>query len=148
MLYFSWKTTRNWTSGVMKMPWYMKPTNTCKVLHRIARRHSYLSLQELNITMDRVTQMLWNKQRTYQSINQMENSFGSIIIWGFTKCQLKLWNVSGQFYSILAGWCGLFSWLPNICWTLMSLPASFYPITCVPSCLVWYWNMAWFSMRE
>ena len=62
------------------MPWYMKPTNTCKVLHRIARRHSYLSLQELNITMDRVTQMLWNKQRTYQSINQMENSFGSIII--------------------------------------------------------------------
>jgi len=59
------------------MPWYMKPALACKVLHRIAKRNSYVPLQELNVTMDRAAQKLWEKQLLYHSVNaeNVNNSF-------------------------------------------------------------------------
>jgi hypothetical protein len=50
------------------MPWYINPVITRKVLHRIANRHARASLQELNSTLDKATQLLWNKQHHYHSI--------------------------------------------------------------------------------
>lgn len=52
------------------MPWYTNPAITRKVLHRIASRHARASLQELNTTLEKATQMLWNKQYQYRSIKQ------------------------------------------------------------------------------
>ncbi|MDD2734850.1 MAG: hypothetical protein PHF56_12985 [Desulfuromonadaceae bacterium] len=52
------------------MPWYTNPAITRKVLHRIANRYARASLQELNSTLDKATQMLWNKQHQYVSYNQ------------------------------------------------------------------------------
>jgi hypothetical protein len=53
------------------MPWYTNPFITSKVLHRIANRHARVSLQELNSTLDKATQMLWNKQHQYHSTKQI-----------------------------------------------------------------------------
>jgi hypothetical protein len=61
----------------MKMPWYTNPVITRKVLHRIADRHAHASLQELNTTLDKATQSIWNKQNQYHSIKPIDanNSF-------------------------------------------------------------------------
>ena len=47
-------------------------------LHRIANRHAQASIQELNATLDRATQMLWNKQHQYHAISPISatSSFG------------------------------------------------------------------------
>jgi hypothetical protein len=47
------------------MPWYTDPVATCKVLNRIASRHEGLSLHELKIILDRVTESIWRKQEQY-----------------------------------------------------------------------------------
>lgn len=47
------------------MPWYNNPELTCKVLNRIANRYRHVPLQDLNKTMDYVTQLLWTKQERF-----------------------------------------------------------------------------------
>lgn len=47
------------------MPWYMNPVITCKVLNRLANRHSRRSLGELNSLLDQATQLLWRKQEDF-----------------------------------------------------------------------------------
>lgn len=47
------------------MPWYMNPVITCKVLNRLANRHSRDPLQDLNALLDHATQLLWSKQENY-----------------------------------------------------------------------------------
>lgn len=47
------------------MPWYNNPTITSKVLNRIANRHPRTSIQDLNSTLDRATQLIWSKQEEY-----------------------------------------------------------------------------------
>ncbi len=47
------------------MPWYNNPVITRKVLNRIANRHPRATIQDLNRTLDYVTQMIWNKQERY-----------------------------------------------------------------------------------
>lgn len=56
-----------------KMPWYMNPKSTCKVINRIANRYSQASLQELRTVLDRATQNLWNKQEYYYEKIQHNN---------------------------------------------------------------------------
>lgn len=50
-----------------KMPWYMNPVKTCKVLNRIANRHRRAPLHDLTAVLDQVTEKLWNKQERYYS---------------------------------------------------------------------------------
>lgn len=50
---------------MMNMPWYNNPTITSKVLNRIANRHPRTSIQDLNSTLDRATQLIWSKQEEY-----------------------------------------------------------------------------------
>lgn len=60
--------------GVYYMPWYMNPVITCKVLNRIASRHSHDSLQELGMLLDYTTQTLWNKQERFlEKIEGLDN---------------------------------------------------------------------------
>jgi len=47
------------------MPWYNNPVITRRVLNRIANRHPRATIQDLNRTLDYVTQMIWNKQERY-----------------------------------------------------------------------------------
>ena len=61
------------------MPWYTNPVITRKVLHRIANRHTCSSIQELNSTLDKATQLIWDKQHNYQSVKTertVKNSIG------------------------------------------------------------------------
>lgn len=51
------------------MPWYMNPAITCRVLNRIAKRHSHDSLQELGSLLDCTTQTLWSKQERFLEKN-------------------------------------------------------------------------------
>jgi hypothetical protein len=50
---------------MMGMPWYNNPALTSKVLNRIANRHPRTSIQDLNTTLDRATQLIWSKQEEY-----------------------------------------------------------------------------------
>jgi len=50
---------------MMTMPWYNNPALTSKVLNRIANRHPRTSIQDLNTTLDRATQLIWSKQEEY-----------------------------------------------------------------------------------
>jgi len=43
----------------------MNPAITCKVLNRLANRHSRDSLRELNAVLDYATQLLWRKQESF-----------------------------------------------------------------------------------
>jgi hypothetical protein len=43
----------------------MNPAITCKVLNRLANRHSRESLRELNTLLDHATQLLWRKQENF-----------------------------------------------------------------------------------
>jgi hypothetical protein len=47
------------------MPWYINPAITCKVLNRIANRHSHANLNDLRTAMDIATELIWNKQEHY-----------------------------------------------------------------------------------
>jgi len=47
------------------MPWYNNPAITSRVLNRIANRHPRTSIQDLNRTLDRATQLIWSKQEEY-----------------------------------------------------------------------------------
>jgi hypothetical protein len=47
------------------MPWFMNPAITCKVLNRLANRHSRESLRDLNALLDHATQLLWRKQECF-----------------------------------------------------------------------------------
>lgn len=47
------------------MPWYMIPSQTCKVLNRLADRYATSSLQDLNMILDQATQNIWFKQEQY-----------------------------------------------------------------------------------
>lgn len=49
----------------MNMPWYNNPALTSKVLNRIANRYQWASIQDLNRTLDRATQLIWSKQEEY-----------------------------------------------------------------------------------
>lgn len=51
--------------GDEKMPWYMNPVETCKVLNRIANRHQRTTLQDLKAVLDQATQLIWEKQENY-----------------------------------------------------------------------------------
>lgn len=46
-------------------PWYMNPVTTCKVLNRIASRHEYAPLLDLNDLLDQAIEKLWSKQENY-----------------------------------------------------------------------------------
>lgn len=52
------------------MPWYMNPVITCKVLNRLANRHSRDPLRELNSLLDDATQLLWRKQEHFLAVNR------------------------------------------------------------------------------
>jgi hypothetical protein len=47
------------------MPWYLQSEVTCKVLNRIAGRHSHAKLTDLQLLLDHVTQQIWSKQKKY-----------------------------------------------------------------------------------
>ena len=47
------------------MPWFNNPVMTCKVLNRIADRYRHAPLQDLRITMDSATQLIWRKQEQF-----------------------------------------------------------------------------------
>ncbi len=47
------------------MPWYNNPVITRRVLNRIANRYPRATLQDLNSTLDYVTQLIWSKQERY-----------------------------------------------------------------------------------
>jgi len=49
------------------MPWYMNPSSTCKVLNRIANRHTRAELRELRQVLDHVTEKIWAKQECYHA---------------------------------------------------------------------------------
>jgi hypothetical protein len=51
--------------GEDKMPWYMNPVMTRKVLNRIANRYPKASLQDLDALLDYTTQTLWSKQERF-----------------------------------------------------------------------------------
>jgi len=59
------------------MPWYMKPTQTCKVLNRLADRYSTSSLQDLNIILEQATQTIWYKQEQYYNSRFSNNNRSS-----------------------------------------------------------------------
>jgi hypothetical protein len=48
----------------------MNPAITCKVLNRLANRHSRESLRELNALLDHATQLLWRKQESFLGGNR------------------------------------------------------------------------------
>ena len=56
---------RDISKETMKMPWYMNPVKTCKVLNRIANRHKHAPIRDLNTLLDHATQRLWTKQEHY-----------------------------------------------------------------------------------
>jgi hypothetical protein len=49
----------------MKMPWYLNPDITCKVLNKIASRYEDSSLEDLKFVLDRATESIWRKQEQY-----------------------------------------------------------------------------------
>ena len=51
--------------GDDKMPWYMNPVETRKVLNRIANRYQCTQLQDLRAILDQATQLIWTKQENY-----------------------------------------------------------------------------------
>jgi hypothetical protein len=50
---------------MVNMPWYNNPAITSRVLNRIANRHPRASTQDLNMTLDRATRLIWSKQEDY-----------------------------------------------------------------------------------
>lgn len=59
--------TRNTGLEIQTMPWYLKSEVTCKVLGRIADRHSHAKLADLQLLLDHVTQQIWSKQEKYHA---------------------------------------------------------------------------------
>lgn len=51
--------------GDDKMPWYMNPVKTRKVLNRIANRYKRTSLQDLRAVLDHATQLIWIKKENF-----------------------------------------------------------------------------------
>lgn len=51
--------------GDDKMPWYMNPVVTRKVLNRIANHYKSTSLQDLRVILDQATQLIWTKKENY-----------------------------------------------------------------------------------
>jgi hypothetical protein len=63
------------------MPWYTNPVITCKVLNRIANRHSCANLHDLKTTLDYATQLLWRKQEHYYTRKSSVASGPSGMTW-------------------------------------------------------------------
>lgn len=64
---------------MMKMPWYINPVLTCKVLNKIANRYERSVLQDLRSVLDRATELIWRKQEQYYESNQQKGG-GFMII--------------------------------------------------------------------
>jgi hypothetical protein len=67
---------------VRHMPWYTNPVITCKVLNRIANRHSRANLHDLKNTLDNATQLLWSKQEQYYNSRSSDVTGATGFSWG------------------------------------------------------------------